>query len=146
MRTKEKRPSYSAFAMSAIGPRLRSRPNHPSCSAFAKATADKAVNAAMTNTATMAVLRQADDTPVPPLRAEQADEQQQDDRHVPEIVLFDGGDTASRVAQVVGERRRARRRVEASAGLVSDPAQRAGVHGRVEILRVAGRGAEMGDG
>ena len=89
---------------------------------------------------------QADDTPIPPFRAQQPDQQHQHDRHVPQIVLLDRGDAAAGVAQIVGERRGVARFVETAAGFFRNAPQRAGMHRRVEVLGVARRGAEVRDG
>src|SRR4029453_108310 len=132
-----KRPSYGTRSRSTTGSR-RPRPNPlmPSCAA-------SAATAVMMTTAAARTLRQPDHTPVPPLRAEQADEQHQHERYVPELVLFARGPPAPAVAQVVGKRRDVVSSVVAPAGLLGDPPQRRGVHRRIEVLDVTWRRAEV---
>src|SRR5688572_22805703 len=94
-----KRPSYSTVgAKGSGGGRRRPKPRIPSC---ARSPALVALN----NTTAASVLRQADDTPVPPFRAEQSDQQDEHDRHMPEIVFFHRRHAAPGIPQIVGERR-----------------------------------------
>jgi hypothetical protein len=61
------------------------------------------------------------------------------------VALFDRGDAAASVFQIFPEPRRGGRRIEPAAGFIGNPAQRRRVHGGVEVLGVARRGAEMGN-
>ena len=72
---------------------------------------------------------------VAPLGADQPDEHDQDDRHVPELALLDRRDAAARVADVLGEARDIGRRVEPAARFLGDAPQRRLVHRRIEDTR-----------
>ena len=77
---------------------------------------------------------------------DQADEQQQDRRHVPEILLLHDGHAAAQVRDVLGQRRHGRRRVEAAAGVFGDPRKKGPPHRGVEVLAVIGRRPHEGAG
>src|SRR5215204_5493364 len=152
-RTNENRPSYSAFVSSAFAEATagRSEPlSEPTSERPSERTSEPSCERAsampIVNTSMAIPLSQADDTSIPPFRAEQADEEHQHDRHVPQLVLFHRRHAAAGVAKVVGKRRGAGGVVEASARFVGDASQRARVHGGIEVFGIAGRGAEMGDG
>ena len=64
---------------------------------------------------------------------------------MPQLALFHGGDAAAGVPEILRQTLDGVRCVEATARLVGDSPEQGRMHGRVEVLRVAGRGAEMRD-
>src|SRR4029450_10606152 len=58
---------------------------------------------------------------ISPLAAHQQQDQPEHNRHVPEVPFLGRGHAASRVAHVLGQRRRIGRLVEPSTGLVGNP-------------------------
>ena len=80
---------------------------------------------------------------IAPLRAHERDEQQEDDRHVPQIALFDDRDAAAAVADRFGQRRGVGRREEAAAGVFRNALEQRRAHGGVEVFGVAGRRTQV---
>ena len=82
---------------------------------------------------------------ITPLREHDAQEQEQHDRHVPQVAFFDRRDAAAGVFHVIGKRRDRLRRVIHAAGFFGDAAQQRRAHRRVEIFAVARRHAHVAD-
>src|SRR5579864_6985597 len=88
--------------------------------------------------------RQSPSPAIRPLRAHQSEQQEEDDRHVPQLFVFDDRNAVAAVCDGVDELRRVARPEEAPVGLVGDPFEKRRAHGGIEVLRVARRDAETG--
>src|SRR5205823_8201259 len=80
-----------------------------------------------------------------PFGSRERDEEQQHGRHVPQVALLDDRDAAAAVADRFGQRGGGFGREEPAAGFLRDPLHERRPHGRVEVLRVAGGGADVDD-
>ena len=78
-----------------------------------------------------------------PLAAHQADEQCEDDGHVPEVLFLNHCHASPQVGDVVGQRRHGRSGVKAAAGVFGDALEERRTHRRVEVLAIVGRGADV---
>src|SRR5580692_3304636 len=85
--------------------------------------------------------RQSSPPPIRPLRAHQAEQQHEDDRHVPQLFVLDDSDPVAAVRDGVHELRRIARPEKAPVGLVGDPLEERRAHGGIEVLGVARRDA-----
>src|SRR5438874_92943 len=72
--------------------------------------------------------------PICPFARHQANEQQEDDRHIPQVHLIHDGDAALTERDVLGKAVYRRRRVKAAAGLSRDALEQGGAHLRIEEL------------